>query len=70
MEPESVIVLADFADDGLRIELVPLLVEEDGFPRVVEGAERQHVLDLLAERSEQFGTRFVPTEQGVELVLR
>jgi hypothetical protein len=49
--------------------LVPLLVHEDGFPRVVDGAERQQVLDLLHARSEQFGTRFVPTADGVSLLL-
>jgi poly-gamma-glutamate synthesis protein (capsule biosynthesis protein) len=69
MEPESLIVVADFRDGELSVELVPLLVHEDGFPRVVDGAERQQVLDLLHARSEQFGTRFVPTADGVSLLL-
>jgi poly-gamma-glutamate capsule biosynthesis protein CapA/YwtB (metallophosphatase superfamily) len=69
MEPESLIVVADFAPDGLRVELVPLLVHEDGFPRIVSGSDRQQVLDLLQERSAQFGTRFVPTAEGVAIDL-
>ena len=69
MEPESVIVVADFASAGARVELIPVLVNDEGFPEVVRGDRKERVLGVLTERSAQFGTEFVPTSQGVEVRL-
>lgn len=69
-EPESVIVLADFSQSGLRVQLVPVLANEGGFPQVVYGAARDDVLRLLEARSGRFGTRFAPTSDGVEVDLK
>lgn len=68
-EPESVVVLADFSQSGLRVQLAPVLINEGGFPEVVQGSVRDDIVCLLQERSEQFGTRFTPTLDGVEVDL-
>jgi len=69
MEPESVIVAADLNGSTLHIELVPVLVNDEGFPEVARGDKREHVLGVLAERSAQFGTEFLPTANGVAVRL-
>ena len=70
MEPESVIVIADFADSTTRVELIPVLVNDEGFPEVARGQRKESVLGILTERSAQFGTELLPTAQGVEVRLR
>lgn len=69
MEPESVIVVADFADAAMRVELIPILVNDEGFPEVARGDRKEQVLGVLTERSAQFGTEFLPIAQGVEVRL-
>jgi poly-gamma-glutamate synthesis protein (capsule biosynthesis protein) len=69
MEPESVIVSADFSHSGLRVQLTPVLVNDGGFPELVERSARDHVIRVIGERSEQFGTQFMPTPDGLEIDL-
>lgn len=57
MEPESVIVSIT-SGDRPGIELIPIWVDEDGFPQLVSGERAQSVLSKLEEMSTPFGTRF------------
>lgn len=54
MEPESVIVeLTLGGQPGYR--LIPLMLDDDGFPRLVEGEAATAVLDTIAALSRPFG---------------
>lgn len=57
MEPESVIVSIT-PGDQLGIELTPVWVDEDGFPRLGYRECAQSVISKLEEMSTPFGTRF------------
>lgn len=67
MEPESMIVQADFSN-GLAIDLVPLMVDERGLPELATEETADHVLGKLAQLSEPFGTTF--ERQGDRTTLR
>ena len=69
MEPESVIVVTEFADDSLRVRLVPVLVNAEGFPQIPEASERDRIAMLIGSLSEQFGTRFAVGEEGIDVIL-
>lgn len=69
MEPESLLALADFSQSGLRVQLRPVLINEAGFPELVAGSARNHVIQMIRDRSEQFNTQFIPTSDGVEIDL-
>ncbi|MER3399351.1 MAG: poly-gamma-glutamate biosynthesis protein, partial [Chloroflexota bacterium] len=56
MEPESVIVRLRVGG-GLRAELVPLWLDDAGFPRLARDEAAGAVFRKLAERSAQFGTQ-------------
>lgn len=69
MEPESVIVVVDFEGTALRVELIPVLVNDEGFPEATRGDGKERVLEVLSERSAHFKTAFIPTARGVEVRL-
>lgn len=69
MEPESVIVLAEFGDDSLRVRMVPVLVNAEGFPQIPEASETDRIAMLIKSLSEQFETRFAVGEEGIEVIL-
>jgi poly-gamma-glutamate synthesis protein (capsule biosynthesis protein) len=52
MAPESIIARFDF-DSGW--ELIPLLLDRDGFPALAEGDQGERVIALVAELSQVFG---------------
>jgi poly-gamma-glutamate synthesis protein (capsule biosynthesis protein) len=56
MEPESVIVRLK-VQGGLWVELVPLWLDDAGFPRLARGEAASAVFRKLAQRSAGFGTR-------------
>lgn len=58
MEPESVIARLTAGPD-LAVELVPLMVDGPGVPRLALGTEGAHVLAKLDEMSRPFGTHIV-----------
>lgn len=68
MEPESVIVQATFGDE-LAIELVPLWIDEGGFPHRVTGEMAKQVFDKLAGMSQAFGTELRFDGDRARLVL-
>ena len=55
MEPESIIARASFGPRP-SLEIVPLLLDEVGFPHLATGETAGHVLDLVARLSQPFGT--------------
>jgi poly-gamma-glutamate capsule biosynthesis protein CapA/YwtB (metallophosphatase superfamily) len=57
MEPESVIVRLRM-DDRLRVELIPLWLDDAGFPRLAQGEAAGAVFRKLAQRSAPFGATF------------
>ncbi len=67
MEPESVVVRATFGREP-AIELVPLLLDEAGLPRLATGDAASHVFDLLERISRPFGTRFEIGDDRARLV--
>lgn len=56
MEPESIIVSVT-PGDPLGIELTPVQVDEEGFPRLVTGESARSVISKLEAMSAPFGTR-------------
>jgi poly-gamma-glutamate synthesis protein (capsule biosynthesis protein) len=68
MEPESMLVQL-FLDDTLEISIVPLYIDERGLPELATGELAAHVLNLLAEFSRPFGTRFERNGDRARLLL-
>lgn len=66
MEPESLIVNIQ-PGNPFDIELVPIWVDDDGFPLLAEGAVADSVASRLEEISAEFGTQF--TRKGDRLQL-
>jgi poly-gamma-glutamate capsule biosynthesis protein CapA/YwtB (metallophosphatase superfamily) len=55
MEPEGIIVRVA-VDSTPELEMVPLIIDERGFPRLAKGDEASHVFSKLAKMSAPFGT--------------
>jgi poly-gamma-glutamate synthesis protein (capsule biosynthesis protein) len=66
MEPEAVIARLTFGEPR-SCELVPLLLDEQGFPRVCHGEEAVHIIEKVRQLSLPFGTEMVERD-GVALV--
>lgn len=70
MEPESLIARLELGASGeLRVEIVPLLVDERGLPALATGTTADAVLGKLAALSEPFGTRFERMGDRASLLL-
>lgn len=70
MEPESLIAKLELAAGrGLRVEIIPLMVDERGLPELATGATANLVLSKLAALSEPFETRFEIEDGRASLVL-
>jgi poly-gamma-glutamate capsule biosynthesis protein CapA/YwtB (metallophosphatase superfamily) len=52
MEPESIIARFDLVHGW---ELIPLMLDKDGFPALADGEQGETVISLLAELSQRFG---------------
>jgi poly-gamma-glutamate synthesis protein (capsule biosynthesis protein) len=68
MEPEALVAQLHLGDT-LEVEIVPLLIDERGLPELASGKTADHVLNLLAQFSEPFGTRFERTGDRARVVL-
>jgi poly-gamma-glutamate synthesis protein (capsule biosynthesis protein) len=68
MEPESFIAQVSFGDE-LKVDLVPLLVDERGLPELVEGDGARRVFGLLQQLSEPFETEIVVAGERARLSL-
>lgn len=70
MEPESLIARIELsASNELRIEIVPLMVDERGLPELATGTTAETVLRKLSALSEPFGTRFETGDDVASLTL-
>jgi poly-gamma-glutamate synthesis protein (capsule biosynthesis protein) len=70
MEPESLIAKVELsAGKHMRVEIVPLMVDERGLPELATGQTARAVLDKLAALSEPFGTRFETGGDRARLIL-
>jgi poly-gamma-glutamate capsule biosynthesis protein CapA/YwtB (metallophosphatase superfamily) len=58
MEPESVIVRLTVGSE-LSVELVPLMIDDAGFPRLATGAAGARVLEKLEQISQPYGTQLI-----------
>lgn len=56
MRPESVLVRLSITDP-LEVSLVPIIIDQRGLPSVARGDEARSILELISEKSRQFGTR-------------
>lgn len=70
MEPESLIARLELSATGeLRIEIIPLMVDERGLPELATGATADTVLRKLSALSEPFGTRLETGDDVASLSL-
>ena len=68
MEPESVVVRIN-TDDETSVEVVPLMIDERGFPYRTRGPESTQVLAKLQAMSKQFGTEIQFDEDCGRIVI-
>jgi hypothetical protein len=66
MEPESLIASVTLGDQ-MEIELMPVWVDDDGFPLLAVGDRAQAVFSKLEGMSAPFGTRLEWTGDGVRI---
>lgn len=68
MEPESVIARVTFGPEP-SVELVPLILDEAGFPQLVSGADAERVFALLNRLSQPFGTQLEISGDRAQVVV-
>jgi poly-gamma-glutamate capsule biosynthesis protein CapA/YwtB (metallophosphatase superfamily) len=66
MEPEAVIARLSFGEQP-RCELIPLLLDEEGFPRLATDDAAERVIEKVRELSRPYGTEIVMND-GVAAV--
>ncbi len=70
MEPESVIVRVTFgAEDGVRVRLTPLLIDERGLPELAIGERAEGIFALIERLSAPFDTRFEREGEDLRLLM-
>lgn len=69
MEPESLIVHLEFTAHSMRARLRPILIDDEGFPRLPDDVGYREIATLVESLSQQFGTRFIDHGDEIEVVL-